>query len=103
MKTNFQKVVDRLGFLNAQKKIIEAEADVLKKQIIESGKDTLHGKNFFAIVVERLDGRLDIAAVREKLSPQFIAAHTIEKKVVSVVVKANEIEVPVVKSDRKVA
>ena len=55
MKTNFQKVVDRLGFINTP---TANHTEVLYPRI------------------ECSNGLTDIAAVREKLSPQFIAAHT---------------------------
>lgn len=76
--------VDELGSINAQIAELETRAKELKAQIIASGQEEVSGEFYGAKIVAQFRENLDMAAVREKLSPQFISAHTTVKEVVSV-------------------
>ena len=74
---NLTSTIDRLGFLNAQIAAIEIEAKALKATLIEVGPGKYQGDKYTVTVSEPSErGQLDMDAVRAKLSPQFIAAHT---------------------------
>jgi hypothetical protein len=68
--------VDRAGLLQAQVAELDAELRAIKKQITELGEESVEGDMFRATVSTSERRTLDMEAVREKLSPQFIAAHT---------------------------
>lgn len=77
-----KELVDKIGELKAtlapQLAALEADLNKLKAQ----GVDRYTGERFEVNVFEQEQNRLDMEAVREKLSPQFIAAHTNTKVVV---------------------
>ena len=83
MPTNLPNI-DRLGALLAQIAELTAEADAIKKQLREIGDGAYEGDLFRATVSTSERETLDMAAVREKLSPQFIRAHTNVTPVVTV-------------------
>jgi hypothetical protein len=68
--------VDRLGIIKAQLATIGESEEALKTRLAKSGKPRIDGELFYATISEGEQARLDMDAVREKLSPQFIAAHT---------------------------
>jgi hypothetical protein len=70
------ELVDKIGLLKAQLAPLE---DVLKADLNKlkgHGPDRYQGKLYEVNVFEVTSSRLDMEAVRAKLSPQFIAAHT---------------------------
>ena len=69
-------VVDELGILNAKIAELEGQAKRLKSQLIENGIGAYEGDLFRATVSMSQRETLDMAAVREKLTPQFIRSHT---------------------------
>ena len=74
---NLTSTIDRLGFLNAQIAAIEIETKALKAVLVEIGPGKYQGDKYAVTVTEpSTRDQLDMDAVREKLSPQFIAAHT---------------------------
>lgn len=83
-KTDIRNTVDALGKLQAQIADLEAKEKLLKAALIESGAGAYEGALFRATVSESERNTLDMAAVRKKLTPQFIAAHTKTTPVVTV-------------------
>ena len=82
--SKLQTLVDQLGAINAQIKSLDDQASALKRKIIESGQYQIIGDEFTATVVSTHRTQLDMDAVREKLSVQFLTAHTREFDVQSV-------------------
>lgn len=77
MNENIAPVIDLLGELHVRIAELEAEAKKLKAALVEIGPGKYEGKRFQAIVTQASTrDQLDMKAVRAKLSPQFIAAHT---------------------------
>jgi hypothetical protein len=73
---NLTSTVDRLGQLKAQMAELAAEEKELKAVLVEHGPGAYDGLMFRATISVADRNTLDMDAVREKLSPQFIAAHT---------------------------
>lgn len=81
LKTKLQNLtdvtlVDQLGFIKAEIAHLQDQEKALKEQIIAQGNGTQHGKMFDVNVYESARETLDMEAVRAKLSPQFMRAHT---------------------------
>jgi hypothetical protein len=68
--------VDRAGLLQAQIAELDAELKAVKKEIVALGEDSVEGDLFRATVSVSERKTLDMEAVREKLTTQFITAHT---------------------------
>lgn len=85
---NASKIVDDLGALKAQIAALTRQETVLKDALKEFGPGEYNGKVFRATVFETYRETLDMDAVRAKLSPQFIAAHTNETYSITVQVVA---------------
>lgn len=80
--------VDDLGTLKAQISELTKREAHLKKLLIDSGETEIDGE-FFRVTVSTFEqDRLDMDAVRAKLSPQFIAAHSTTTTTTRVAVKA---------------
>lgn len=75
-QSNVAPLVDELGAVKAQIAALAERETALKQALAESGPGAYEGKTFRATVTESVRETLDMKAVREKLSPQFIAAHT---------------------------
>ena len=86
--TIIASTIDTLGFLNARIAELTKQADALKKELVAAGVDSAEGSAFSMKIVCQFRENLDMAAVREKLSPQFITAHTTTKEVISVRISA---------------
>lgn len=69
-------LIDRLGELKAKIAELQSEEKALKTEIINLGEGAHDGDLFRATVSFSERETLDMEAVREKLSPQFIRAHT---------------------------
>jgi hypothetical protein len=82
--------VDRLGVLMAEIARLEKEASKIKETIKAHGVGTVEGDLFQATVSVSERATLDMDAVRAKLSPQFITAHTRLTQVVAVRVAARK-------------
>lgn len=86
--------VDELGTIKAQIAVLIEEESRLKHILTDYYQDTgikeFHGELFDATVSEYDKEVLDMAAVKEKLSPQFIRAHTSLTHVVRVGVTAKK-------------
>jgi hypothetical protein len=93
-KSNVSKLVDELGRALAEKADMDKRVAALKKDVLEISKKSdvkeLAGELFRAKIVESERGTLNMKKVREKLSAQFIRAHTAIKEVVAVKVTARK-------------
>ena len=76
MTTNLTSTIDRLGYLKAQIADLKKEENVLREVMLEQGPGAYEGEIFRATVSTSERETLDMVAVREKLSDQFIRAHT---------------------------
>jgi len=85
----FSQAVDRIGNIKAQVAALQAEYDTLKATLIAGGNPSYDGELYRVQFVETDRSTLDMKAVREKLSPQFIAAHTRTTHVVQMHVSAH--------------
>jgi hypothetical protein len=68
--------IDTLGALQAEIANLTYRAERIKDSIKALGDGAYEGATFRATVSTSERETLDMKAVREKLSPQFIAAHT---------------------------
>jgi hypothetical protein len=86
--SNSKALIDQLGEIKARIADLELQEKELKKAIIEMGTGAHDGDAYRATVVVSDRETLDMEAVREKLSAQFIRVHTSVKQVTSVRVVA---------------
>lgn len=87
-KSNVAPVIDELGYLQAEiANLAEREAK-LKNELRALGPGAHEGELFRVTVSTSVRETLDLEAVRERLSRQFIKAHTKEKIVTTVKVTA---------------
>lgn len=87
-RKQLQDLVDKIGIIKAT---IAPQLDVLKDleaKLKAQGAGAYEGALFRATVSEYEQNKLDMDAVRAKLSAQFIAAHTTTSQVVKLSVKA---------------
>lgn len=93
--SNLASTIDRLGVLKAQLAELATEEKALKAVITEHGPGAYEGDMFRATVSTSERATLDMDAVRAKLSPQFITAHTsvTEVTMVRVVARTGKIKV----------
>jgi len=85
---NLMSAVDQLGVVKAQLAELKAQEEALRAVLIEQGPGAYEGDLFRVTVSESERATLDMAAVRAKLSRQFIEAHTTVTPVVTVRVAA---------------
>lgn len=71
-----KKVVDQIVALDKEIKVLSDKQKELKEILKKSGAGVYSGSNHVATVSQVERKTLDMAAVREKLSAQFIRAHT---------------------------
>jgi hypothetical protein len=86
--TNLTTTIDRLGVILAQKAELIAEEKLLKGVLVDNGAGAYEGDFYRATVSIAERGTLDMKAVREKLTAQFIRAHTNVTEVTTVKVVA---------------
>jgi hypothetical protein len=89
---NLKPLVDDLGRLQAQAADITAKMAEIKSQLVSAGVDAIDGELFRVTVSHSERESLDLDAVRAKLTPQFIRAHTRVTPVTTVRVKARVLE-----------
>lgn len=82
--------VDELGALKASIADLTARETYLKQLIAGDGPGAHEGLDWRATVSVSVRETLDMEAVRAKLSPQFIRAHTRETEVTTVRVSARK-------------
>jgi hypothetical protein len=73
-----QSVADEYGTLCAQMAALKARQAELKATLVAAGVPAVEGSLFRVTVSTGIAETLDMVAVRAKLSPQFITAHTIK-------------------------
>lgn len=76
--------VDDLGYLNAQIADLQKKAEHIKDELGKLRPGPYEGRLFRATVSKHKALRLDMKAVKKKLSRQFIKANSIETKVTTV-------------------
>jgi hypothetical protein len=74
--TNLSKIIDDLGALKARIADLETQEKALKQALADLTPGAYEGDLFRLSVSESERETLDMKAVREHLSRQFIAAHT---------------------------
>ena len=89
--TNLSELVDKIGFIKAQMAPFMAQLKALEDTLKANGPGTYRGDFYQAKVFEQERSHLDLAAVREKLSPQFLRAHTTESTVTVLKVTARQL------------
>ena len=94
--SNLSPTIDRLGVVKAQLAVLKQEEDALKATLIEQGPGAYEGELYRVTVSQTERETLDMAAVREHLSRQFIQAHTNVTPVttVRVVARIGKLKVP---------
>ena len=70
------RLTDELGELLAIEAELKGKIDVIKARLKAEGPGAYEGELFRAVVSDSTAKRLDMIAVREKLTEQFIRAHT---------------------------
>lgn len=88
MSNNLTSAIDQLGHIKAQIADLQNTEKELRAVLIEHGAGAYDGELFRATVSESQRESLDLEAVRAKLSPQFLRAHTRFTEVVTVRVVA---------------
>jgi hypothetical protein len=73
---NLRPLVDALGNLKAEMAALAERERNIKAQLIQAGVDELEGDLFRCTISKSERESLNMEAVREKLSPQFIRCHT---------------------------
>lgn len=73
---NLNKVIDELGNIRAQIAELTAKEKAIKESLEGLKPGAYEGDLFRLSISQSVRETLDMKAVREKLSPQFIAAHT---------------------------
>jgi hypothetical protein len=75
-KTNLTTTIDALGEIKAQIAALEIREKALKANLADLEPGAYEGELFRVSISQTDRETLDMKAVRAKLSPQFIAAHT---------------------------
>ena len=76
--------IDEYALLDAKIKLLTATRDAIRKRLREAGAAIYCSDRAVINVSFTTRGQLDMDAVRAKLSPQFIAAHTHEVEVCNI-------------------
>ena len=86
--SKFSAIVDELGAIKAQQADLANREKELKAKLIAGGQLEYDGDEYRATISTSQRETLDMAAVREKLSDQFIRAHTKVTDVITLRVSA---------------
>lgn len=73
---NYKSLIDDLGVVRAEIADLLRQERFIKRQLDGLGVGTHEGTLFRVAIVDTVKKRLDMKAVRAKLTPQFIRAHT---------------------------
>ena len=76
MTSNIAPLIDDFGLIKAQIAELELKAKPIHDQIVALGEGAYEGTFYRVTVSESEREVLDKKAVKKKLSPQFIRAHT---------------------------
>ena len=88
---SLEQRIDQLGAIKAQIAALEAEKTKLQDSIVEeAGVGAYEGDTFRVSISASQRETLDMEAVRNHLSPQFIRAHTKVSDVLTVRVSARK-------------
>lgn len=87
-KNNLATTIDALGALKAQIAELQVQERALKAALDDLAPGAYEGNTFRVSISDSVRATLDMDAVRAKLSPQFIAAHTRETEVRTIKVSA---------------
>ena len=79
--TNLTETIDTLGHLNAQIAELQTKVKAIKDSLGDLKPGAYEGQLFRLTLSHSIRETLDMDAVREKLSPQFITAHTRQTEV----------------------
>ena len=79
-------MADELAIIRAQRDMLDEREDIIKKDIRDSGLQSVLGARFEAYRVESNRNDVDWKAVAAKLNPsrQLVSAHTKPKLIVSI-------------------
>ncbi len=86
--SNLIPTIDALGEVKAKIAALKMEEDAIRDALGDLGPGAYEGDKFRLTISESVRKTLDMAAVRDKLSPQFIKAHTNETPVRTIKVVA---------------
>jgi len=86
--TNLSATIDAYGELKAQIDALTKKQKAMKAHLDDLAPGVYEGDRFALTVSPTTTDRLDMEAVREKLSHQFIAAHTVTTEGTRLTVKA---------------
>lgn len=81
MNSNLTKIIDDLGTLKARIADLENQEKALKQALADLAPGAYEAELFRLSVSESVRETLDMAAVREHLSRQFIQSHTVSTPV----------------------
>lgn len=88
MATNLQRTIDALGVVRGQIEELKKREQELRDIIASFGEGIYEGEEYSATVSVFLRENLDLEAVRRKLSPQWLRAHTLRQTIKNVRVEA---------------
>src|SRR5262245_30306801 len=80
-QTNLGATIDTLGHLNAQVAELQSQIKAIKDSLGDLNPGAYEGDLCRLALSQSIRETLDMEAVREKLSPQFITAHTRQTEV----------------------
>lgn len=86
-------IVDRIGALKAQIAPLEKQLKKLQDELKARGLGRYEGELYDATVFATSRDKLDMDAVRAKLSSQFLTAHTTQTEVVTVKITAKQLAI----------
>jgi len=86
-------IVDRIGALKAQIAPLEKQLKKLQDELKARGAGNYEGVMYDANVSIGTRSQLDMDAVRAKLTPQFMVAHTTETEVVTLRITAKKLAI----------
>jgi hypothetical protein len=75
-KSNLKQLIDAYGLLKAELAELNLREKALKEALADLSAGSYEGEQFRLSIAESERETLDMAAVREHLSRQFIQAHT---------------------------
>ena len=90
MSDSIEALVDRLGYLKAEQSELNGKIKDVQEKLIRMGVERAEGQLFRVAIFTTVRKVLDMDAVRRKLTPQFLRAHTSETEYTTVKVSARK-------------